>query len=112
LLVCGSGEITDHIVEVLIRQVGADRQFVGSPTFQIGVFSAIAQQTWLTLSTTTPEDAPRGIEFLYSLNRLNVAVPRARFVAVIVANPALFQVQCKTPSRAPTRHRLAGAIRS
>jgi uncharacterized protein len=35
--------------------------------------------------------------FLYSLNRLNVAVSRAQCVAVIVASPALFQVQCKTP---------------
>jgi uncharacterized protein len=48
-------------------------------------------------ATSTPEDAPRGMEFLYSLNRLNVAVSRARCVAVIVASPALFQVQCKTP---------------
>jgi superfamily I DNA and/or RNA helicase len=37
------------------------------------------------------------MEFLYSLNRLNVAVSRARCVSVIVASPALFQVQCKTP---------------
>ena len=50
-----------------------------------------------SMATSTPEDAPRGMEFLYSLNRLNVAVSRARCVAVIVANPALFQVQCKTP---------------
>jgi uncharacterized protein len=37
------------------------------------------------------------MEFLYSLNRLNVAVSRAQCAAVIVASPALFQVQCKTP---------------
>jgi uncharacterized protein len=37
------------------------------------------------------------MEFLYSLNRLNVAVSRAQCTAVIVASPALFQVQCKTP---------------
>jgi len=37
------------------------------------------------------------MEFLCSLNRLNVAVSRARCVAVIVASPALFQVQCRTP---------------
>lgn len=49
-----------------------------------------------SMATSTPEDAPRGMEFLYSLNRLNVAVSRARCVAVIVASPALFQVQCKT----------------
>jgi predicted RecB family nuclease len=50
-----------------------------------------------SMATSTPEDAPRGMEFLYSLNRLNVAVSRARCVTVIVASPALFQVQCKTP---------------
>jgi uncharacterized protein len=50
-----------------------------------------------SMATSAPEDAPRGMEFLYSLNRLNVAVSRARCVAVIVASPVLFQVQCKTP---------------
>jgi len=58
------------------------------------------QQTPLvfySMATSTPEDAPRGMEFLYSPNRLNVAVSRAQCVAVIVASPALFQVQCKTP---------------
>jgi uncharacterized protein len=49
-----------------------------------------------SMATSTPEDAPRGMEFLYSLNRLNVAVSRARCVAVVVASPVLFQVQCKT----------------
>jgi superfamily I DNA and/or RNA helicase len=50
-----------------------------------------------SMTTSSPEEAPRGMEFLYSLNRLNVAVSRARCVAVIVASPALFQVECKTP---------------
>ena len=50
-----------------------------------------------SMATSTLEDAPRGMEFLYSLNRLNVAISRARCVAVIVASPALFQVQCRTP---------------
>jgi superfamily I DNA and/or RNA helicase len=50
-----------------------------------------------SMTTSTPEDAPRGMEFLYSLNRLNVAVSRAQCVAAIVASPALFHVECKTP---------------
>ncbi|PYU22701.1 MAG: nuclease [Acidobacteria bacterium] len=50
-----------------------------------------------SMTTSTPEDAPRGMEFLYSLNRLNVATSRARCVAGVVASPALFQVRCKTP---------------
>jgi hypothetical protein len=49
------------------------------------------------MATSTPEDAARGMEFLYSLNRLNVAVSQAQCVALFVASPTLFQVQCKTP---------------
>jgi predicted RecB family nuclease len=50
-----------------------------------------------SMATSTPDDAPRGMEFLYSVNRLNVATSRAQCLAVIVASPALFEVQCKTP---------------
>jgi superfamily I DNA and/or RNA helicase len=50
-----------------------------------------------SMATSSPEDAPRGMEFLYSGNRLNVATSRAQCVTVLVANPALFDVQCKTP---------------
>jgi predicted RecB family nuclease len=56
-----------------------------------------APLVFYSMATSTPEDAPRGMEFLYSANRLNVATSRARCVAVIVASPALFQVQCRTP---------------
>jgi uncharacterized protein len=37
------------------------------------------------------------MEFLYSLNRLNVATSRARCVAVLVASPLLFEPECKSP---------------
>jgi uncharacterized protein len=47
--------------------------------------------------TSSPEDAPRGMEFLYSLNRLNVATSRARCVAALVMSPTLVRVACRTP---------------
>jgi len=50
-----------------------------------------------SMATSSPQDAPRGMEFLYSGNRLNVATSRAQCVTVLVASPALFDVQCKTP---------------
>jgi uncharacterized protein len=56
-----------------------------------------AAVVFYSMATSTPEDAPRGMEFLYSLNRLNVAVSRARCVAVLIASPRLFEVECKTP---------------
>lgn len=56
-----------------------------------------APVVFYSMATSSPEDAPRGMEFLYSLNRLNVAISRAQCLAVIVASPKLFEVQCKTP---------------
>jgi hypothetical protein len=50
-----------------------------------------------SMATSRPEDAPRGMEFLYSLNRLNVATSRARCAAIVVASPHLFEPDCRTP---------------
>jgi superfamily I DNA and/or RNA helicase len=52
-----------------------------------------------SMTTSNPEDAPRGMEFLYSLNRLNVATSRARCACVLVANPRLFEPECRTPKQ-------------
>ena len=50
-----------------------------------------------SMATSRPEDAPRGMEFLYNLNRLNVATSRAQCACVLVASPALFEPECRTP---------------
>ena len=52
-----------------------------------------------SMATSAPTDAPHGMEFLYSLNRLNVATSRARCASVLVANPALFGPECRTPQQ-------------
>ncbi|MFL5650892.1 MAG: AAA domain-containing protein, partial [Chloroflexota bacterium] len=52
-----------------------------------------------SMTTSTPELAPRGMTFLYSRHRLNVATSRARCVAVVVASPALFRVSARTPEQ-------------
>jgi len=49
------------------------------------------------MATSSAEEAPRGVEFLYSLNRLHVATSRAQCLAVLVANPELVEVRCRTP---------------
>ena len=50
-----------------------------------------------SLATSNHADAPRGMEFLYSSNRLNVATSRARCVSIIVANPDIFAADAKAP---------------
>ena len=52
-----------------------------------------------SMTTSTADEAPRGMEFLYSLHRLNVATSRARCIAAIVANPALLTPDCRTPEQ-------------
>ena len=37
------------------------------------------------------------MEFLYSLNRLNVATSRAKCASVIVSAPGIFEAECRTP---------------
>jgi uncharacterized protein len=59
-----------------------------------------------SMTTSTPEDAPRGMEFLYSRNRLNVATSRAKCAAILVASPRLLAPQCRTPRQM----RLANAL--
>jgi uncharacterized protein len=52
-----------------------------------------------SMATSRPEDAPRGLAFLYSLNRLNVATSRAKCAAIVVANRRLYGVECRSPSQ-------------
>lgn len=50
-----------------------------------------------SVTTSSQAEAPRGMEFLYSLNRLNVATSRARCVSVMLASPRLLEAECRTP---------------
>jgi uncharacterized protein len=50
-----------------------------------------------SLTTSSPEDAPRGMEFLYSLNRLNVATSRAQAIVIVVGNLRLLEPECRSP---------------
>ncbi len=50
-----------------------------------------------SMTTSSHSDAPRGMEFLYSANRLNVATSRAKCLCIMVACPRLFEVECRTP---------------
>ena len=70
-------------------------------TVQVGTVDKFQGQTCAvviySMATSRPEDAPRGMEFLYSLNRLNVATSRARCAVFLVASPRLFEPECRTP---------------
>ena len=46
-----------------------------------------AEVVLVSMVTSSGDDLPRHIEFLYSKNRLNVAISRARTLAVLIASP-------------------------
>jgi uncharacterized protein len=50
-----------------------------------------------SMATSSADDAPRGLEFLYDPHRLNVATSRARAMAIVVASTDLVRVACRTP---------------
>jgi superfamily I DNA and/or RNA helicase len=49
-----------------------------------------------SMVSSSGEDVPRGLEFLLSRNRLNVAISRARWLAYLVASPRLLEVNART----------------
>ena len=55
-----------------------------------------APVVFYAMTCSTGEDAPRGLDFLFSANRLNVAVSRSQCLAFLVYNPALLDADCKT----------------
>jgi len=52
-----------------------------------------------SLATSTAQDAPRGMDFLYDPNRFNVATSRARCACIVVGSPRLFEPDCRSPKQ-------------
>ena len=51
---------------------------------------------FFSMATSSGENLPRNLEFLFSRNRLNVAVSRARCLVYLVCSPKLLEINCRT----------------
>ena len=51
---------------------------------------------FFSMATSAGDDIPRSLDFLFSRNRLNVAISRAQCLAILVASPRLLDVECRT----------------
>jgi uncharacterized protein len=89
-------------VALLSARLGPDAQVGTVDKFQ----GQQAPVVVYSMTSSSAEDAPRGMEFLYSLNRLNVATSRAQCACVLVGSPRLFEPEC----RSPRQMRLANAL--
>src|SRR5262249_6069533 len=50
----------------------------------------------ISMAASSGEHIPRGIEFLFSRNRLNVAISRARCLSIVLASPGLLEIACRS----------------
>ena len=82
-------------VNLLKRGLPADARVGTVDKFQ----GQEAELVLISMTTSSEQDLPRDIEFLYSRNRLNVAISRAKCLAVVIANPALMAIKCQTPEQ-------------
>jgi len=77
----------------LLRQTLPSGARVGTVDKFQGQEAAVAI---VSMATSSQEDLSRNIGFLFSKNRLNVAISRARCLALVVASPKLLTVHCAT----------------
>jgi uncharacterized protein len=75
-----------------LREHLPDRVKVGTVDRFQGQEAAVC---FFSMATSSGEEIPRNLEFLFSRNRLNVAVSRARCLAVLVGSPALLNIRCR-----------------
>ena len=84
-----------------IRAIQSALAASGQSGFKVGTVDKFqgreAPVVIYSMATSSAAEAPRGLEFLYDLHRLNVATSRARALAIIVASPDLIRVFCRTP---------------
>ncbi len=70
------------------------------PTIRVGSVDKFQGQeaavVIFTVCASTGDSSPRGVEFLFNRNRLNVAISRAETLAVVVGSPALVRTNCTT----------------
>ena len=56
-----------------------------------------AEVVIVSMATSSAEYLPRNLDFLFSKNRINVAVSRAKYLSVVLFSPKLLNLRCKSP---------------
>ncbi|WP_149359345.1 TM0106 family RecB-like putative nuclease [Lolliginicoccus suaedae] len=82
------------LISVVLRDAGLSEVLVGTVDKFQGRQAAVAI---VSMTASAVEDVPRGMGFLMSRNRLNVAISRGQWLAVIVRSQALTDYMPTTP---------------
>lgn len=95
--VIGRGDVI--VVAPFNAQVNALRAALGTEV-RVGTVDLFQGQEApvciVSMTTSDGEEIPRGLEFLLSLNRINVAVSRAKIAARVIASPSLLDAPVRT----------------
>ena len=79
-----------------LREAGIMNVQVGTVDKFQGQEAAVV---FYSMATSSGDDVPRGVEFLFEPNRFNVAISRARAASVLLCSPRLLDIRCRTPEQ-------------
>jgi superfamily I DNA and/or RNA helicase len=82
-------------VNLLITKLGSEARVGTVDKFQ----GQEAEVVIFSMTTSSEDELPRDMEFLFSRNRLNVAISRAKCLSIMLASPALLDIECKKPEQ-------------
>ena len=77
----------------LLRELLPDEIRVGTVDKFQGQEAAVAL---VSMTSTSANETPRGMDFLLSRERINVALSRAKVLSLVFASPALLESSCST----------------
>jgi uncharacterized protein len=92
ILIVAPYNLQRQAIESKLRELGADKIQVGTVDKFQGREAAIVI---FSMAASSADDVPRGARFLFDRNRLNVAVSRAKCLAIIVCNEPLLDTVAK-----------------
>lgn len=84
-----------------VRYLKSRLRAAGFGEIRVGTFDKFQGQeapiVFVSMTTSSSEDLPRGIEFLLSPNRLNVAISRAQWACYVLRSPQLSVMEPVSP---------------
>ena len=92
-----------------LREMPPDEVEVGTVDKFQGREAAVV---FFSMASSSGDDVPRGLEFLFNRNRFNVAVSRAKCLSVVVCSPRLLEARCRTVDQMRLVNAVAGFVES
>jgi uncharacterized protein len=84
-------------VHTIRERLGRDTSTAGVPVGTVDKFQGReAAVVFFSMATSSGDDMTRGADFLFSRNRLNVAISRARCLAYLVCTEELLNSRART----------------